>query len=170
MRRQGKGKSGGGISALKNNLLPLDLQYLYQNEYLDYIKMLVILSKFKRRKKGINIEELNYYYTMLDLVELNQKREYEVNYEYYQDHYLINEEALRKYSIILKNQNLIDINVENTNKETLLYLKLSESGMNLVEGLEDKYFEKLVDKYNLINSTKKYSLANHRKVLSRDEK
>ena len=132
--------------------------------------MLVILSEFKRRKKGINIEELNYYYTMLDLVELNQKREYEVNYEYYQDHYLINEEVLRKYSIILRNQNLIDINVENTNKETLLYLKLSESGMNLVEGLEDKYFEKLVDKYNLINSTIKYSVANHRKVLSRDEK
>lgn len=159
---------GGGRKDLKNNLLPLDLQYLFQNEYLDCMKILIVLYQLRRRRKGVNIEELNYYYTMIDLLEGAQ--ECEPNQEYYQDNYLINEEKMRGYGILIKNQDFIEINVENTTKKTTLYYKLTQAGMQLVEGLEDEYFDKIRKRVEFVNSTMKYSVSNQRKVMSRNEK
>lgn len=155
---------------MKNNLLPLDLQYLFRNEYLDSVKMLIILYQSKRRIKGIDLEELNYYFTIIELLEINEMHKYELNLEYSQDNYLINENVLRSYGIPLKNQDFISIYSENTNKKAILYFKLTDEGKRLIEGLEDEYFKTIIDRYNFVNNTMKYSVENQRKVLKGNEK
>ena len=73
MMRNHNNQFGGGRNVLTNNTLPISIKLLFENKYLEYIDILCVLYIFKRRKKGINYEELLYWLTLLNSVKLNNK-------------------------------------------------------------------------------------------------
>lgn len=129
-----------------------------------------MLNQFFRKKKGIALDELNYYFTMLNLVELNQENKYMVNRQYIQDNYLSNEEKIKSLSVALRNQEYIDISTEKTSKKSLLYFNITVKGKNILNMLENEYFNILSKQFHYIYSIHKYSATNQRKVLKLDEK
>lgn len=170
MKPQAKEKYGGGINDLNDYSLPIELRYLFQNQYLDSVKLLIILSQFQRRKKGIVLDELNYYFTMLNLVESNDDNKFVVNRKYLQDNYLSNEAKIKRQSVVLGNQEYIDISMEKTSKKSILYFSITDKGKNILDMLEDEYFNKYTEQFRYIYGIHRYSVTNQRKVLKRDEK
>ncbi|MEA4988101.1 MAG: hypothetical protein VB095_08580 [Anaerovorax sp.] len=149
--------------------LPIELRYLFQNQYLDSVKLLIILNQFQRRKKGIVLDELNYYFTMLNLVESNDDK-FVVNRKYLQDNYLSNESKIKRQSVVLGNQEYIDISMEKTSKKSILYFSITDKGKNILDMLKDEYFNILTEQFWYIYGIHRYSVTNQRKVLKRDEK
>lgn len=150
-------KYGGGISDLKINL-PLDLQYLYKNNYFDAVKLLFVLEHFKRRKKGIQIDEANYYFTLIDVLEINIDN-VSLNKQYFQNMYLNNEIVLKKLVLRLVNSGYIKVEAEKMLNKTNLYLKLTESGSQAVTKFEHPMYKDIKDKINLISARYKYKLG-----------
>lgn len=134
------------------------------------IKMLIILFQNKKRIKGVELDELNYYYTMIDLLDLNEVHEYRINKEYFQDNYFANDDKLRRYSISLINQELLEVKVERTTKKSIMYFSITDQGKEIVEKLEDEYFKEFEQQYIFVHKNIGYKITSQRKVLSRHEK
>lgn len=147
-------KCGGGISDLKINL-PLDLQYLYKNDYFDAVKLLFVLEHFKRRKKGIQIDEANYYFTLIDVLEINLEN-VSLNKQYFQNMYLNNEIVLKKLALRLVNSGYIKVEAERMLNKTNLYLKLAELGSQVITKFEHPMYEDVKNKINHISVRYKY--------------
>lgn len=156
MKNQRK-KCGGGTSDLKTNL-PIDLQYLYKNDYFDSVKLLFVLEHFNRRKKGIQIEEANYYFTLIDYLESDLDN-VSINKQYFQNIYLNNEILLKKLVLRLVNSGYIKIEAEKMLSRTNLYLKLTEQGSQVIIGFEHPIYEVIKNKINLINKNYKYRIG-----------
>jgi hypothetical protein len=161
---------GGGISELNKYSLPIELKFLFQNQYLDSVKLLIILKQFQKRKKGTALEELNYYFTMSNLVEVNDEYKFKVNKEYLQDNYLSNEVKVKERSVVLGNQGYIEVSMEKTFRKSILYFSITDKGKGLLDSLENEYFNVLAEQFQYIYESQKYSVTNQRKVLKRDEK
>lgn len=153
MKNQHK-KCGGGIRDLKNNL-PLDLQYLYKNDYFDSVKLLFVLENFKRRKKGVQIDEANYYFTLIDVLDINLES-VSFNKQYFQNMYLNNEIMLKKLVLRLVNSGYVMVETEKMLNRSNLYLKLTESGSQVVIEFEHPVYENIKNKINLIGTSYKY--------------
>lgn len=153
MKNQRK-KCGGGTSDLKTNL-PLDLQYLYKNDYFDSVKLLFVLEHFKLRKKGIQIEEANYYFTLIDCLG-SDLANVSINKQYFQNIYLNNEVLLKKLVLRLVNSGYINVKTEKMLSRTNLYIKLTELGSQVIIGFEHPMYEVIKKKIKLINSNYKY--------------
>lgn len=147
-------KCGGGISDLKTNL-PLDLQYLYKNDYFDSVKLLFVLGHFRRRKKGIQIEEANYYFTLMDGLEVNLD-DVRFNKQYFQNMYLNNEIILKKLVLRLVNSGYIKIEAEKMLNRTNLYIKLTELGSQVIISFEHPIYDAIKNKIDWIHTNYNY--------------
>lgn len=153
MKNQNK-RCGGGIKDLKINL-PLDLQYLYKNDYFDSVKLLFVLGYFKRRKKGMQIDEANYYFTLIDVLETNLDN-ISLNGQYLQNIHLNNEIILKKLVLRLVNSGYIKIEAEKMLNRTNLYLKLSELGGQVITEFEHPIYDDIRNRIRMINTNYKY--------------
>ena len=151
-----KKRFGGGIKELNNNKLPIDLKYLFENKYIECIQMLIILFLLKQRRKGINVDEILYYYTMLSMTIVDSKNNYYIDETYIQNNYLSHEKTIRNNIIILSNQNLVEIRIESLEKKNVIYTKITESG-------------RTIEKCQNIIATKRFSAKNQREVLFKYE-
>lgn len=164
-----KKRFGGGIKELNNNRLPVDLRYLFENKYIECIQILIILFLFKRRRKGINVDEILYYYTMLSMTIVDSKNNYYIDETYIQNNYLSHEKTIRNNIIILSNQNLVEIRIESLEKKNVIYTKITESGRTIISDLENSYYKKEIEKCQNIIATKRFSAKNQREVLFKYE-
>ncbi|WXR60952.1 hypothetical protein WG909_11705 [Peptostreptococcaceae bacterium AGR-M142] len=149
--------------------LPIDLKYLFENKYIECMQMLLILFSLKRRKKGIELEELLYYFTLLSMTTIKSNNEFFIDETYIQNNYLTLEKVVRDNILILSNQKYISVDVESAKKKTKMYMKISYSGKEVVENLENNFFEKEKKKISYVIEKEKFSVANQRKVLWADE-
>ncbi|MBU5439867.1 hypothetical protein KQI42_17770 [Tissierella sp. MSJ-40] len=154
---------------MKRSKLPIDLRYLFENKYIECMQILVILFLLKQRRKGIDIDEILYYYTMLSLTTVDSKNNYYIDETYLQNNYLTYEKIIRDNVIILSNQELVEIRVEHLKKRNVMYIKITEAGKSVVSNLENNYYKKEIEKCQNIITTRKFSVKNQRKVLVRDE-
>lgn len=162
-------KYGGGISDLGNdNKLPIELQYLFQNKYLDCIKILIVLNEFPKRKKGLPLAEVVYYFTMTEMVKVNQEN-YEIDKTYLQENMFLNEKRINKYIVMLTNQKLINVYVEIKDKKSIIFVKRCDEGNDLILGLQNEYFAKEIIICKHVIEKFKYSVTAQRKVLSKYE-
>lgn len=107
-----KKKYGGGKRDLDKSKLPIDLKLLFENKYIECIQILIILFSLKQRRKGIEIEELLYYFTLLSMTEASSNNQYSIGETYIQNNYLSFEKVIRDNVIILSNQSYAEIKVE----------------------------------------------------------
>jgi len=160
---------GGGISDLNKNRLPVELQYLFQNKYLDCMRILILVKEFQKRKKGVMLNEILYYFTLVEMISGNED-EFRVDNTYFQENYLVNEKRISDYIVILANQQYITVHVDKTSKKSIIFIKNSIDGNNVVVGLENDYFkqELILCKYAI--DVFKYGITAQRKAMSKYEK
>lgn len=163
-----KKKYGGGRRELNKSKLPIDLKYLFENKYIDCIQMLIILYQFKQRRKGINLDEILYYFTLLSLTITDSQSKFHVVETYIQNNYFTYENTIRDNLIILYNQKFIEINVESTKKQNIMYSKITDEGKSLVFNLKNSYFKKEIEKCKNIIETRKFNIKNQREVLMKN--
>lgn len=164
-----KKKYGGEKRELKTSKLPIDLKYLFENKYIECIQMLIILFLFKQRRKGIDFDEILYYFTLLSVTTTDSQNSFYIDETYIQNNYLTYEKTIRDNMIILSNQKFIKIDIEPTGKKNIMYSKITEEGKSLVSNLENSYFKSEIEKCKNIIETRKFSSKNQREVLVKNE-
>lgn len=137
---------------------------MFENKYLEYIDILCVLYIFKRRKKGINYEELLYWLTLLNSVKLNNK-EFNLDKMFLQNNYLNYDQKLKIDIRILVNQGLVWIEIDKLDKKNSMYFKILDAGIKLVNELENIYFDQQIKKINYLKKFMPYSLRNEKGVL-----
>ena len=164
MMRNHNNQFGGGRNVLTNNTLPISIKLLFENKYLEYIDILCVLYIFKRRKKGINYEELLYWLTLLNSVKLKNK-EFNLDKMFLQNNYLNYDQKLKIDIRILVNQGLVWIEIDKLDKKNSMYFKILDAGIKLVNELENIYFDQQIKKINYLKKFMPYSLRNEKGVL-----
>ena len=154
---------------MKVSKLPIDLKYLFENKYIECIQMLIILFLFKQRRKGIDFDEILYYFTLLSMTAMGSQNSFYIDETFIQNNYLTYEKTIRDNMIILSNQKLIKIDVEPTEKKNIMYSKITEEGKSLVSTLENGYFNREIEKCKNIIENRKFSSKNQREVLVKNE-
>ena len=154
---------------MENTKLPIELQLLFENKYIECIQLLIIIFLNGRRKKGIEFFEVLYYFTLLSSTTKLGEDEYYLESKYIQNNYLSYEKKVRDNFIVLANQGLVSINVELLNKGSLIFIKCTEQGKKLVAGLENEYYNDEITKANYLIKFKKYSIKSEKGVLMGDE-
>ncbi|WIW70283.1 hypothetical protein [Anaerosinus gibii] len=149
---------------MTNNTLPISIKLLFENKYLEYIDILCVLYIFKRRKKGINYEELLYWLTLLNSVKLKNK-EFNLDKMFLQNNYLNYDQKLKIDIRILVNQGLVWIEIDKLDKKNSMYFKILDAGIKLVNELENIYFDQQIKKINYLKKFMPYSLRNEKGVL-----
>lgn len=137
---------------------------MFENKYLEYIDILCVLYIFKRRKKGINYEELLYWLTLLNSVKLKNK-EFNLDKMFLQNNYLNYDQKLKIDIRILVNQGLVWIEIDKLDKKNSMYFKILDAGIKLVNELENIYFDQQIKKINYLKKFMPYSLRNEKGVL-----
>lgn len=151
------------------NKLPIDLKYLFENTYIECMNILIILFMLRNRRKGIEIEEILYYFTLLLMTEVDLQGECHIDETYLQNNYLSHESTIKKSIIILCNQDLIETKTESIIKRNVIYVRITEVGREITLGLENEYYKKQMEKIRLILEVRKFNSKNYRKVLSNNE-
>ncbi|WP_169733573.1 hypothetical protein [Clostridiisalibacter paucivorans] len=154
---------------LDKSKLPIDLKYLFENKYIECMQTLLILFLLKRRRKGIEIEELLYYFTLLCMTTIKANNEFFIDETYIQNNYLTLEKVVRDNILILSNHNYINVKIKSTKKKNKMYIKISDDGKEVVKNLENNFFEKEKEKIKYLTEKEKFSVENQRKVLRANE-
>lgn len=131
--------------------------------------MLIILFLLKQRRKGIDFEELLYYFTLLSMTTIDSKNSFYIDDNYIQNNYLTYEKTIRDNMIILSNQSFVKIEVEPTKKKNIMYSRITEEGKSLISSLENSYFKREIEKFKNIIETRKFNSKNQREVLVKNE-
>lgn len=152
-----------------NNILPIELRYLFENQYIECIKILIVLYLHKRKKYGISMDEIVYYLTIAKCCYKISNDKYEIDFEYIQNNYLKNEKNIRKNIMILVNKELVLINYERTAKKDKLTLKITSGGIDIIKNLESEYFKEEIGRYSYLVKNMKYSAKNKKGVLFKYE-
>ena len=150
--------------------LPVELQYLFQNKYLDCMRLLILLKEFQRRKKGVILDEVLYYFTLSEMLTSDNEGNYRVENTYFQENYLANEKRISDYIVILANQQYITVMVDKTSKKSIIFLKNSDQGNEIVENLENDYFRQEIRICKYATTNYKYGITAQRKAMSKYEK
>lgn len=150
--------------------LPVELQYLFQNKYLDCMRLLILLREFQRRKKGVLLDEVLYYFTLFEMLISDNEDNYRVENTYYQENYLVNEKRISDYIVILANQQYITVIVDKTSKKSIIFLKNNDKGNNVVGSLENNYFGQEISLCKYAINHFKYGITAQRKAMSKYEK
>lgn len=161
-------KYGGGINALNESKLPKDLKLLFSNVYLDYAKILMILSYFSRRRKGVLLDEVTYYYTLLDFVNIEEDVSF-IEEHYLQNTYIKNELEIKNAIIKLVSGNYLEIEIEKQLNKSCLFLKLTKVGLDLIDSLTNKYFDIWRKKMKVLMSEYKYSANKKQEMMNKNE-
>lgn len=164
-----KKRFGGGRRDLENTKLPIELQLLFENKYIECIQLLVVLFANKSRRKGIEFLEVLYYFTLLSSTTKLGENEYHLENKYIQNNYLSYEKKVRDNLIVLANQELVSIKVELLNKRSLLFIKVTEQGKKIIAELENEYYIDEIAKANYLIKFRKYSTKSEKGVLMGDE-
>lgn len=128
-----------GVKEEKFNL-PIEIKFLFDNSKLDALTYLVILYSIKKntRKKFTNLEQLLYYYTIvnqnIDTAELPL-----INKQ------LVDGQKILKLLIYLSNFDYLSVEGSLLSKKSDLKIKITDMGFNLVENWESVYIRKFVD-------------------------
>lgn len=162
-------RCGGGIKDLDNNKLPIDLQYLFQNKYLDCMRILILLKEFNKRKKGVVLGEVLYYFTLIEMIS-GKKDNYRVDNTFFQENYLINEKRIADYLLVLANQQYITIYVDKTSKKSIIFIKNTDEGNNVTNEVENNYFKEEQSMCKYAIEQFKYGVTAQRKAMSKYEK
>lgn len=139
--------------------LPPSIRLLFSNEYLECLMLLCILKVFKNKIKGLALEEILYYFTILKSLE-TEKKGYKVNYIYIQNTYFYLMNNLKTSIIYLSNDYLIDINVDKKNENILLKVVISDKGKKVIDELESDYYREIFEKCQYIKQNLPYNTEN----------
>lgn len=148
--------------------LPTDLQLLYRNDYFDTAKVLIILNSFNRRKKGLDIDELVFYFTLIDSV-IVRTGSVKVERQYLQDNYLKNELEIRNLVLRIADSGYIMLETEKNLSKTIVYIKNTDEGSKIVQNLENPIFNEMSKKLKVISSNFKYSVTMKKEMLKKNE-
>ena len=147
------------------NIVPPSIELLFNNEKLDTIKFLCLLHAFSLvTKRHVKVVELLFYY---GIVNFNLNKLFDENSQsfYSASNPSINlyfrfQNKLPKIIINLTNLNLINFKGDFSKKREELILKISSEGQNLIKELDSEFFLELIDKYNLVINSTKYTKHN----------
>ena len=148
-------KKCGGETSVLNNKLPMELKYIFENQYIECIKILIVLYIHKRRKNGLSIDGLVYYLTLEKCCDRSPDDEDTVGFDFIQNIYFKNEKSITKNITILVNKQLICVNYQKKNNE--LQLKITSKGIEMIESLESEYFAEKVIMYSYLVKNMKYT-------------
>jgi hypothetical protein len=154
---------------LDSTKLPIDLKLLFENKYIECIQLLIILFVNKGKRKGVEILEISYYFTLLNSTNKTGEDEYHIEDKYLQNSYLSSDKKVRDILLVLANQGLVNIRTESGSKRSSLYVMISDKGKDLIGSLENIYFEDEISKANYLIKFKKYSTKSEKGVLMGDE-
>lgn len=161
------GERGVLMSRLVNDfsIVPPSIELLFNNEKLDTIKFLCLLYAFSLiTKRHVKIAELLFYY---GIVNFNLYKLFDENIQNSNsvsdpsiNLYFRFQSKLPKIIINLTNLNLIDFKGDFSKKKEELTLKISSEGQVLIKEIDSEFFLELIDKYNYVINSIKYTTHN----------
>jgi hypothetical protein len=147
------------------NKLPTSVKLIFENKYIDYINILCALYSHKRRKKGINFNELVYWYTLSNCIVRDDNNQYNLETAYLQNNYLNYESVLKQHILILANQGLVNVTSESIGKKRELLLSISQLGISLLDNFTHSYIKDQISKTEYLKKVKPYTSNNEKGVL-----
>lgn len=151
--------------------LPLNIELLFNNIWLDTMSLLCVLSCFKRRKKGVSIDELAFYYSIVtseieiifevnNMIIDNSRAKFDVDMRYFKT-----KDRVRNMIGILSGINCVDLILTNKFNRLDLNIQINSEGLGKVNSIESHYY------IDLINSTLKlmkildFNVSNLKRIL-----
>ncbi len=152
-------KYGGGKNDLNNIKLPISLDLIFNNKYLDYANILCVLYTLRNKKSGIIIDELAYYVTLIYSLSKTQVG-YSINYQFIQNTYLDISKTIKKSLIYLANQNYITLITSKNENKVNLKVCIGDAGIKIVADFISEYFKEIILKSQHIYKNIPYNAKN----------
>ncbi|WP_368915067.1 hypothetical protein [Exiguobacterium acetylicum] len=146
--------------------LPLSIDFLYNNNILDVFNMLCVLNGFRNKRSGMTVDELTFFLSIVtsrnfnNLIQAFEKSPVDQHFIVLSNYYYY-ESKIRK--LILNASDLGLISFTSNKEEKIDYnfkIKISISGAEKIEALEDNFFKDLIAKITKTKITIKYKKTN----------
>lgn len=151
-----------------NKVVPTSIQLLFNNDKLDFMKVLCLLNALDTESnKQRKVEELLFYYSLVnfDLSSLFDVHKYDkIGFLPSTNQYFRFQTKINGILIAMSDLKFIEIRGEMSNKLDELKVKLLLSGKVFFEENQTNYFKVLFDKYIDVNKKIKYSSENMKKL------
>jgi len=146
--------------------LPLSVELLFQNKKLDIISLLCTLSCFYKKRKGVTVDEITFYYSIVtsdaeisingqvwDMNDARAKVEVDANL-------MLIRERIKEFVIILTNMGYVDFEFANEQ----VHLKINKSGLDIVNSLSSGYFTNIISKTNEVKEIIRFNKTNEKRI------
>jgi hypothetical protein len=155
---------------MKNDImnieLPLSVELLFQNKQLDILSLLCMLSCFSKKRKGITLEEIAFYYSIAtsdaelffegevwNINDTNAKVEVDANL-------MLIKDRIKEFIIILTNLKYIDFEFI----DEQIHIKINKYGIDLVNSLDSDYFNNIIGKTNIVREHIRFNKTNEKRI------
>lgn len=142
-----------GILNYQNEYLTLEMHLLFENEYLDIMSLLCLLYEAKRKKNGVNINELIFGFTLVTSeanIEIDEADKILIDYSMCKFdldiEYIKCIEQIKRYLEILLGRGVIDIH----NIGERIGYQINSEGIKVIEQLKCEYFSEILNKYKIV--------------------
>lgn len=147
--------------------MPAFIEILFKNSRLELMSILCILSCFNKKRKGISIDELVFYYALVtsnslllnNVINNESKKIGEVLYDTDIRYESLKQKA-KHYLIILENHNRISLK----NEKGTIFIKNTFEGNALVKSLTNSYYSNIISMVTKIKTDIKYNKSNVKKI------
>jgi hypothetical protein len=151
--------------------LPLNIELMFDNTMFDTISLLCTINCFQKKRKGIRLEELTFYYSMANAgakIEMENSKLMISN-----DGAKIDADAIYMQMCSRINQmvgylagiNLIDLTVNRGIGYLDISIKINQNGISLVKGLRSPIYLELMDRVSVLSTKIKYSRSNVLRIM-----
>lgn len=148
--------------------LPVSINLLFNNVYLDIITVLCVASILRNKKAEVKTRELLFYYTIIsaqesDLEEHKVQKIDSVNF--YSSTYFRILRDINEIFLYLYNLGLVNYN--SNGKVNILDSTciITDIGIKLIENLESKFIRELLSKVQKVKKDVKFSVLNEQMLL-----
>ncbi len=166
---------GEGIELMDNETisngttLPTYIQFLFTNNVLDTMTVLCILYCFIRRKKGLSIDEIVFYYSIvtsgIKIKEQNSNISIDTTEAKYDldTRYFNSKNNVRFMIAWLADLKLIDIVIEESSSEVMV--RINDLGKESASHLRSNYYLNIIAKTKDIKKKISFNTGNLKKIL-----
>lgn len=153
-----------------NYELPLSIELLFNNSLLDTMALMCVISGFTKRKNGVSIDELAFYYSIItsevkilgdktDIIFDSSEAKYDIDARY-----LTIKDKVRLMITYLANLDYINIFISTKDGINSVFIKANKVGNSIVKALESDYYLDLQNKTKDIIGKMNFSMRNVKKV------
>lgn len=154
-------KYGGGRRDLNKEIskLPTSISLLFDNKYLEFMEILCIMHGFKRRTAGVPIEELVYYFTLVNAIEPTGEG-YKIDNRFIQNIYLDTLDNIKSRLIVLGQEGLVTLLADKKAERVNPKVCCTENGYKVAKELTSEFYKEVFAKCKYLQENLSFSPKN----------